>query len=240
MTEIPDVLSPRDEARLELSSRARMLADRAAALVPIVVDPKPGDLITQATTLQALVQDLLSAAVVAEREQGLTPARIEEFTGRRTWNEAVLQWARDGRRNRSGMPAPALAESLDAWAAEQTPGTPRPVTEGLDATRFPGSVQYEAHQRARAEDLHTALAKAVQERADVWEDLNALADDDDAGVDHPVNVRVVAVCRNLAEIYRDLALAEPAFSHEYEAEAHTFSRAADRFAEHGPLGYPAE
>ncbi|MFD3337352.1 hypothetical protein ACFWV1_32655 [Streptomyces sp. NPDC058700] len=65
-------------------------------------------------------------------------------------------------------------------------------------------------------------------------------DDDDAGVDHPVNVRVVAVCRTLAEIYRDLALTEPAFAHEYEAEAGNFTRAADRFAEHGPLGYPAE
>ncbi|WP_411108574.1 hypothetical protein [Streptomyces sp. c-19] len=37
---IPDVLSPRDEARLELSSRARTLAERAAALVPVAVDPK--------------------------------------------------------------------------------------------------------------------------------------------------------------------------------------------------------
>ncbi|WP_030556526.1 hypothetical protein [Streptomyces exfoliatus] len=95
-------------------------------------------------------------------------------------------------------------------------------------------MQYEAHQRARAEPLHTALAKAVQERAEAWDDLNALADDDaDASVDHPVNVRVVAACRNLAAIYRDLALAEPAFSHDYEAEAGTFTRAADRFAEHG-------
>ncbi|MFD3537277.1 hypothetical protein [Streptomyces sp. NPDC058664] len=187
------------------------------------------------------MEELLSAAVVAEREQGLTPARIQEFTGSRTWNEAVLRWARDGRCNRSGMPGPALAKSLDAWAADKTPGTPRLVTDGLDATRFPGSAQYEAHQRTRAEHLHTALAKVIQERAQAWDDLNALADDDaDAGVDHPVNVRVVAVCRNLAEIYRDLALAESAFSHEYEAEASTFTRAADRFAEYGPPGYPAE
>ncbi|WP_411111546.1 hypothetical protein [Streptomyces sp. c-19] len=182
-----------------------------------------------------------SAAFVVEREQGLAPARIQELTGNRTWNEAVLHWARDGRRKRSGMPGPVLAESLDAWAAEQTPGKPCPVTDGLDETRFPGSAQYEEHQRARAEHLHTVLAKALQERAEAWDELNALADDDaDAGVDHPVNVRVVTVCRNLAEIYRDLALAEPALPHEYEAEASNFTRAADRFAEHGPLGYPAE
>lgn len=48
------------------------------------------------------------------------------------------------------------------------------------------------------------------------------------------------MCRNLTEIYRDPALAEPAFSHEYEAEASNFIRAADRFAEHGPLGYAEE
>ncbi|MEU7296731.1 hypothetical protein AB0A76_26570 [Streptomyces exfoliatus] len=121
------------------------------------------------------------------------------------------------------------------------PGTLRPVTDGLDATRFPGSAQYEAHQRARAEHLHTDLAKALQERSEAWDDLNALADDDDdTGVDHPVNVQVVTVCRNLAEIYQDLALAESAFSHEYEAEAGNFTRAGYRFAEHGQLGYAAE
>ncbi|WP_030556371.1 hypothetical protein [Streptomyces exfoliatus] len=73
-------------------------------------------------------------------------------------------------------PGPALAESLDAWAADKTPGTPRPVTDGLDASRFPSSAQYEPHQRARAEHLHTALAKAIQERAEAWDDLNVLAD----------------------------------------------------------------
>ncbi|MGA5198303.1 hypothetical protein [Streptomyces exfoliatus] len=150
----------------------------------------------------------------AEREQGLSPARIQELTGNRPWTAAVLRWARDGRRNRSGVTGPALAESLDAWAAEQTPGMPRPVTDGLDATRFPGSAQYEAHQRARAAHLHTTLAKAVQERAEAWDDLNALAnDDDDADVDHPVNVRVVSS---------------------------NFTRAADRFATHGRLKDTAE
>ncbi|MEU7296732.1 hypothetical protein AB0A76_26575 [Streptomyces exfoliatus] len=52
-----------------------------------------------ADVLRALAEELLSAAVVAEREQGLSPARIQELTGRRPWNEAVLQWTRDGRRN---------------------------------------------------------------------------------------------------------------------------------------------
>ncbi|WP_411108723.1 hypothetical protein [Streptomyces sp. c-19] len=62
---IPDVLSPRDEARLELSSRAGTLTERAATLVPVAVDPKPGDLIPQATELQALAEELLSTAVRA-------------------------------------------------------------------------------------------------------------------------------------------------------------------------------
>lgn len=53
-------------------------------MVPVAVDPKPGALITQVTALQALVEDLLSAAAVAEREQGLAPARIQELTGNRT------------------------------------------------------------------------------------------------------------------------------------------------------------
>lgn len=41
---IPDVLSPRDEARLELSRRARPFVERAAALVTVAVESKPGDL----------------------------------------------------------------------------------------------------------------------------------------------------------------------------------------------------
>ncbi|MGA5199079.1 hypothetical protein [Streptomyces exfoliatus] len=92
----------------------------------------------------------------------------------RPWTAAVLHWARDGRRNRSGMPGPALAESPDGWAVRESAGTLRLVTDGIDATRFPGSAQYEAHQRAGAEHLHTALAEAVQELAEAWDDLNAL------------------------------------------------------------------
>ncbi|MFC8956127.1 hypothetical protein ACFT8P_26400 [Streptomyces sp. NPDC057101] len=103
---------------------------RFSRSVPVTVD------LVALYTDQALVQDLLCAAVVPEREQCQSPARIQGFTGSRTWNEVVLHWARDGRRNRSGLPASVLAESLVAWVAEQTPGPPRLVTEGLDATGF--------------------------------------------------------------------------------------------------------
>ncbi|MFD9051750.1 hypothetical protein [Streptomyces zaomyceticus] len=231
---MPDVLPPRDEARLDLSWRARALAERAAGLVPVVVDPEPGDLIAQAVQLQALAGELLESAVVAERERGLSTDQIAQFAGNRNWGGVVLAWVEDGRRNRSGTPGRELAGSLDEWAARQDPGTLRAVTDGLDATRFPGTTQYEAHQRSRVAELHANLAAAVQERAEAWEDLNALVDPADAGTDHPVNVRVVNACRNLASIYRDLALAEPAFAHEYEGQAATFTGAADRFADHGP------
>ncbi|MER5967503.1 hypothetical protein [Streptomyces sp. NPDC002057] len=231
---MPDVLPPRDEARLELSSRARTLAEQAAALVPVAVDPKPGDLIAQAVQLQALARELLDAAVVAERERGLSTDQITEFAGSRHWGGVVLAWVQDGRRNRSGTPGPELAASLDEWVARQDPGTPRAVTDGLDAIRFPGTAQYETHQRARVAELHAALAAAAEERAEAWEELNALADPEDAGTDHPVNVRVVNACRNLAAVYGDLALAEPAFAHEYQGQAATFTSAADRFADHGP------
>ncbi|APE26750.1 hypothetical protein [Streptomyces venezuelae] len=231
---IPDVLSPRDESRLELSSRARTVAERAAALVPIAVDPEPGDLITQAVQLRALAEELLGAAVVAEREQGLSTDQIREFAGTQNWRGIVLAWVQDGRRNRSGTSGPVLAESLDEWTARDTPGASRPVTDGLDAVRFPGTAQYEAHHRDRVAGLHAALAEAIRERGEAWEDLNALTDED-AGVDHPVNVRVVNACRAMASAYRELALAEPGFAPEYQGEATMFTEAADRFAEHGPF-----
>ncbi|MEU4077960.1 hypothetical protein DEJ45_04640 [Streptomyces venezuelae] len=146
----------------------------------------------------------------------------------------MLSWVHDGRRNRSGRSGSALAENLDAWAARDAPGTSRPVTDGLDAVRFPGTAQYEAHHRDRVAGLHAALAEALQGRGEAWEELNALTDED-AGVDHPVTVRAVAACRTLASVYRDLALAEPGFAEEYQGEASMFTDAADRFAEHGPF-----
>ncbi|WP_432061518.1 hypothetical protein [Streptomyces sp. S1] len=238
----PDVLSPRDEARLELSFQAKKLAEEAAALVPVEVDPKPGSLITQAKELLGLAEELLNAAVVAERERGLSPEKARELTARPHWNEAVLAWARDGRRNRSGVPGPDLAKSLDKWASGENPGMANPVTEGLDATRFPGSAQYEAYQRDRVADLYKALTEALEERGEAWRALNELTEEDlgegegAAGVDHPVNVRVVAACRDLAATYRDLSTADPTFAHEYQQQAATFQSTADRFAKEGPFG----
>ncbi|MFJ3906267.1 hypothetical protein [Streptomyces sp. NPDC090025] len=238
----PDVLSPRDEARLELSFQARKLAGEAAALVPVETDPKPGSLITQAKELVRLAEELLNAAVVAERERGLSPNKIHEVTGRPHWNMVVLDWAQDGRRNRSGVPGPALARSLDEWASRETPGTENPVTDGLDASRFPGSAQYEAYQRGRVADLYAALTDAQEERGRAWDALNELTEEDlDGdhgvnGVEHPVNVRVVTTCRNLAAVYQELFHADPALAHEYQQQATTFEEVADRFATDGPLG----
>ncbi|MEU6483997.1 hypothetical protein [Streptomyces sp. NPDC046887] len=234
----PDVLSPRDEARLELSSRARTVAEGAAALVPIAIDPEPGSSITTAAELLVRAEELLTAAVIAERERGLSPERIKELAGHRYWARAVLDWAEEGRRNRSGLPAPALAKSLDEWAAaRETADAARPVTDGLDATRFPGSAPYEAYQRDRVQGPHAALAEALKERGEAWEALNELTEDDDDGngEDHPVNLRVVASCRQLASAYRELASADPAFAYEYLDEAVSFDRTADRFAKEGPF-----
>ncbi|MCK8676980.1 hypothetical protein [Streptomyces lichenis] len=233
----PDVLSPRDEARLELSSRARTVAEGAAALVPVAIDPEPGSLITAAADLLARAEELLTAAAIAERERGLSPERIKELAGHRYWARVVLDWAEDGRRNRSGMPGPVLAESLDKWVTRETADAARPVTDGLDATRFPGSAPYEAYQRDRAKGPYAALAEAVKERGEAWEALNELTeeDDDGNGEDHPVNLRVVASCRRLASAYRELSSADPAFAYEYLDEAVSFERTADRFAKEGPF-----
>ncbi|MFJ5938598.1 hypothetical protein [Streptomyces sp. NPDC093071] len=237
----PDVLSPRDEARLELSSRAKALAEGSAALVPIGIDPEPGSLITQAMELVERAEELLAAAIVVERECGLSSEQSKKLARHRYQRrESILNWIRDGRRNRSGVPGLVLAKRLDEWARGADDAA-SPVSDGLDAIRFSGSAQYEAHQRGRTEGLSTALAEAWQERKEAWDALNKLTEEDigegeDAsGIDHPVNVRVVTVSRNLASIYRSLSMVDPIFAREYLEEAESFESAADRFAKEGPF-----
>ncbi|MFE5594585.1 hypothetical protein [Streptomyces sp. NPDC056549] len=230
---LPDVLSPRDESRLELAWRARALAERSADLVPVEIDPEPGTLIAQAMELRTLAEEVLNAAVVVERESGLATNAITEVTGRRYWDDVVLAWVQGGRRNRSGVLGPSLAKNLDEWAARQTPEQSSVVTNRLDGVRFPGSAQYEAHQRERVAGLHSALSAALKERSEAWDALNELTSDDES-VDHPVIKRVVEACRTLASVYRDLSTAEPVFAHEYWEQVTQFVSTADRFAGQGP------
>ncbi|MER8047674.1 hypothetical protein [Streptomyces sp. NPDC094032] len=235
MSEESNTLSPRDESRLDLAACARTLSERSARLVAVEIDPEPGTLIMQAREIQAMAQELLSAAVVAERERYTSPEQVVEAAGNAHWEQTVLAWARDGRRNRAGLPGLMLARSLDEWVAKHNPDVLDAVTCGLDATRFPGSAAFAAYERERVAALYAALEEAEEAREEVWKELNALSEKEDS-VDHPTNLRVVAALRRLTQLYTDLSVADPPLAVEYRSRATWNSTAADRFEEHGPMG----
>lgn len=117
------VLSPRDEARLQLAATATRLSDRARTLVPVEPDPTPGSLLTAALELREQLDQVIAAAAVAERERGVTWEQLAKATGvarqsaHQKWHPAIAAWTEKGRRAEQEPSGRALAQELDAWVA---------------------------------------------------------------------------------------------------------------------------
>ncbi|MEU8957982.1 hypothetical protein AB0C93_27170 [Streptomyces sp. NPDC048518] len=235
-----EALSPSDEARLHLAAHAACLSDQARALVPVQPDPAPGTLLRAALELRQQVDAVLAAAAVAERERGVTWQQLGKATNtarqsvHQKWHPAIEAWAESGRRAQHDTTGRALAAELDDWVARTEPERADAVSAGLDAVRFPGSEALETHQRLRAESLHERLRQALAAKAEAWEAVNALKlPDDDCGVDHPVNHQLVAAFTELAEVYEELAGAEPALADDHHASAAWWREPAQRCREEG-------
>ncbi|MEU5580969.1 hypothetical protein ABZ791_30295 [Streptomyces huasconensis] len=234
------ILSPRDEARLQLAATAARLSDQARALVPVEPDPAPGTLLAAALELRDQVNQVIAAAAVAERERGVTWEQLAKATGmarqsaHQNWHRAITAWAENGRRTDQDPSGRALAQELDAWVACDEPDRTDAVSAGLDAVRFPGSDAYENHQRTTSQDLHTRLQEALAAKDTAWKAMNDLElADDDSGIDHPVNHAVVAALEELIATYEELAGAEPALADDHRASADWLRPSAQRFREEG-------
>lgn len=180
-TPLATVLSPRDEARLQLAATAARLSDRARNLVPVEPDPAPSCLLTAALELREQLDQVISAAAVAERERGVTWEQLAKATGvarqsaHQKWHPAIAAWTEKGRRAEQETSGRALAQELDAWVACDEPSRTDAVSAGLDAVRFPGSDAYENHQRTSSQALHARLREALAAKDSVWKAMNDLS-----------------------------------------------------------------
>ncbi|AVI00054.1 hypothetical protein C5L38_33795 (plasmid) [Streptomyces sp. WAC00288] len=221
-------LSPRDESRLSYALIAYLLTTKAADAVPVTVEPAPGDLLRDALNIARRAQQLVDAAVIAERERGTTWDQIGAAVGttrqaaHERWRNEMRSWAANGRCSLPNDDAPDSLEraaSIDSLYSDLYPDRPDAVTSGLDAVRFPGSREYEASLRTQGTALRSHLAvllgrsselDAEQKRAETAGDSAAMV----------AAAASKAECdQEVSSLYRQLASTEPALAEEHLHEA---------------------
>lgn len=226
---IPPVLSPRDESRIALASRAWFLCGRATALMPVDPEAPPGSLLSAALAFQQDAEELVYRAVIAERERGTTWEQIAQAAGitRQTaherWANQARAWADLGRATHDGKDhdAAQTVRFLDSAYAKAHPGQPHAISAGLDAVRHPGSAPGQDARRARSRALHTRrdeLARDNDRLHDEWRKLKGLSDRR-GQLRLAANLTASADVQNaLADLYQELAAAEPELAEEHLAD----------------------
>ncbi|WP_181764427.1 hypothetical protein [Streptomyces albidus (ex Kaewkla and Franco 2022)] len=146
----PGPLSPRDEARLAHVGTLLGLVEAALKQVPVTPDPdtEPGALLSAALQIKKRAAQLVSTAVVAERERGTSYAVLGHVAGmsrqsaHTKWAKELDAWARTGRtrkppENRTPLQVAVIYEpSVPAW----TPcGCPAPRARTRCAVSGPPS-----------------------------------------------------------------------------------------------------
>ncbi|MFD5848162.1 hypothetical protein [Streptomyces chartreusis] len=172
---VPDAaatLGPRDEARVSFGLHAKKLADLATQLLSHDVDAPLGDRVRRALALREQLDEVVSRAVVAEREAGASWSVIGKAAGGITrqaaterWTPAVTAWRDNGRRalkRGSGLTATDAAVNLDYAYTRLDPETHRAFSSTLDAVRFP---EQEA-DRIRGEQAAAIEARLSELRAE--------------------------------------------------------------------------
>ncbi|OEJ21237.1 hypothetical protein AR457_35840 [Streptomyces agglomeratus] len=227
----PEILSPRDEARIVFARHACLLSRDALALMPTASKTSPGDFLSGALELRRKLDHLIEAAVIAERECGSTweqiaqAAQMTRQSAHEKWAPRVQAWATLGRQARS---AGSTEHSMDTarwldgqyervWANE-----PEAVTAGLDATRHPGSDAYEAAQRKRGTHLHARLVELREQARTLDGQYHELKDaKDEDGLLRLAGVLTSTAANHDAQAaaYDQLVTAEPSLSDEHRGAA---------------------
>ncbi|GGO58914.1 hypothetical protein [Streptomyces lasiicapitis] len=237
-------LSPRDEARVQLAVQAQRLAAAATELMPVDPDAAPGALLRAALALEKAVHRMQDAAVVAERERGTNWTQLGETAGmtkqsaHRKWAQAVQVWAQLGRATTAGhiMSTPERAAWLDAYYAQTHPERADAVSAGLDAVRHPQALDSEHARRGRAAVLHARREALAQRSSILHEEFMGPADTPADRAARASSARAFAALNDeQAELYTELAAAEPALAEEHLADAARAANEADRNREHAAL-----
>ncbi|MFD0303901.1 hypothetical protein ACFVH1_31795, partial [Streptomyces sp. NPDC127123] len=206
----------------------------------------PGDLLRSALDLLRRAEQVVQSAVIAERERGTTWEQIGAAAGttrqsaHERWYDDVRVWSVTGRSELpAGSPKDSLqtAAELDSLFSVLVPERTDAVTSGLDAVRFPGSQEYEASLRTRSAALRSRLDVLRRRSSELAEDHSrAVTAGDSAAV--AVTATSRATCeQEIADLYRQLAPAEPSLAEEHlheakghEEEAEVYRRIAEQHA----------
>ncbi|GAA2265962.1 hypothetical protein GCM10010232_67790 [Streptomyces amakusaensis] len=242
--ETPARLSPRDESRLALATSLRNLSDQVDEAVPVLPDPAPGQLLRTALDLLRQAEQIVGTAVIAERERGATweqigaAAGITRQSAHERWHADVRAWASTGRSALSpNSPRDSLdyAAQADRLYALRHPDRPHAISAGLDATRFPGSREYEQSLRAPGARLHAQIAELQQQMRAVYQADDKVKDSGAFRVRAINREKNAALNTTLADLYERLATAEPSLAEEHRAEAECRRQFAANNREHAEL-----
>ncbi|GHH58350.1 hypothetical protein [Streptomyces candidus] len=225
----PMPLAPLDEAYLAHAQTCRDIASRVLGFLPVqhrASDPEHGREAERALAVLELAEQLVTEAVVIERERKASwsalgdAAGISKQSAHERWSAHIGQWTRIQRRRRA---SPALADpaahaqDLDDWYTGLVPGEPRAVSGGLISLRDPGARQAADELRTEALQLYVRLDQLKKEEDRAFEASFATpAADSDAG--HR-RTAWAGVHFAKAEAYDRLAVAEAPLAAEHRRAA---------------------
>ncbi|OEJ21656.1 hypothetical protein AS594_39775 [Streptomyces agglomeratus] len=227
----PEVLSPRDESRINFAQYAFLLGHEAMGLMPTAPKTSTGDFLAGALGLRRRLDQLIKAAVIAERECGSTweqiaqTAQMTRQSAHEKWAPQVQAWAATGRQVR---PAGSTKRSMETarWYDSQYellwPDEPQAVTAGLDASRHPGSDAYEDAQRKRGASLHARFKELREQGKTLDAQYQQLKDTKDSdGLARLADVLTATAANHDAQanVYDQLVTAEPSLSDEHRHDA---------------------
>ncbi|MGW7460979.1 hypothetical protein [Streptomyces sp. NPDC054797] len=216
--------------------------------MPVEPDSSAGSLLRHALEVANGAQELVSAAVIAERERGTTWEQLAQETGisrqaaHERWSPVVQTWSRLGRRvgGRSAKDheAAEVVAFLDEQYARFDPERTNAVSAGLEAVRHPVPAPHEEALRARGQQLHARRIELGRDDTRTSAEYTRLKGPTtrDGWLRLAANRTASAdIDTALAEVYDDLVSAEPALADEHRADAEqhrTFAQQARSYADH--------
>ncbi|MFI8365296.1 hypothetical protein ACIGD1_34730 [Streptomyces sp. NPDC085612] len=223
----PPALTPVDEAML---ARAQTLMEITESVLRDVCEQypvgDPGRVLRDALFVQGLVDELITKAVIVERERGASwtdignAAGISKQTAHERWNTKVSAWVLMGRQrngiHRGAADPAAHAQYLGEWA-DALVGKGRDVISRLLPSLHDPAARQEANDR-RAEVKHLEL-RAEELRLDCDKAYRAAVEA--VGTDAAEEKNAVWAARHFAraEVYDRLAVVEELAAVEHRRHA---------------------
>ncbi|GHB76245.1 hypothetical protein GCM10010331_75180 [Streptomyces xanthochromogenes] len=172
--ERPPALTPLDEAML---ARAQTLADITESALRDVAQRYPADdhgcVLRDALFIQGLVDDLVTKAVIVERERGASwtdignAAEISRQSAHERWNIKVAAWVMMGRRRtgigRHAADPVAYAQYLGEWLDALVGQGRDAISRLLPSLHDPAARQEASDRRAEVKRLHQRAEELRQE-----------------------------------------------------------------------------